>query len=76
MDWQNSVVDLLKILNLDSSPEARKRLAQRWNILVGEDGSASRNVSLHRAITEKLAANNGVIPDSLIDGLSVAGYTS
>ncbi|KAL2810941.1 purine and uridine phosphorylase [Aspergillus granulosus] len=76
MDWQNSVVDLLKILNLDSSREARMRLAQRWNILIGEDGSASRNVSLHRTITERLAANNGVIPDSLIRGLSVAGYAS
>ena len=76
MDWQNSVVDLLKILNLDSSREARMRLAQRWNILIGEDGSASRNVSLHRTITERLAANNGVIPDALIRGLSVAGYTS
>jgi nucleoside phosphorylase len=76
MDWQNSVVDLLKILNLDSSREARARLAQRWNILIGEDGSASRNVSLHRTITEMLAANNGVIPDSLIRGLSVAGYAS
>lgn len=76
MDWQNSVIDLLKILNLDSSREARMRLAQRWNILIGEDGSASRNVSLYRTITERLAANNGVIPDSLIRGLSVAGYVS
>jgi hypothetical protein len=74
MDWQNSVVDLLKILNLDSSREARMRLAQRWNILIGEDGSASRNVSLHRTITERLAANNGIIPDSLVKGLSVAGH--
>ncbi|KAE8371058.1 nucleoside phosphorylase domain-containing protein [Aspergillus bertholletiae] len=74
LDWQNSVVDLLKILNLDSSREARMRLAQRWNILIGEDGSASRNVSLHRTITERLAANNGIVPDSLVRGLSVAGY--
>jgi hypothetical protein len=64
LDWQNSVVNLLKILHLDSSREARARLAQRWNILIGEDGSASRNVSLHRTITGMLATNNGVIPDS------------
>ncbi|GLA34935.1 hypothetical protein AnigIFM63309_009120 [Aspergillus niger] len=76
MDWQNSVVDLLKILNLDSSPGARKRLAQRWNILVGENGSASRNVALHRTITERLATNNGVVPDSLLRGLSVEDYGS
>lgn len=76
MDWQNSVVDLLKILNLDSSPKARNRLAQSWNIMVGEEGSASRNVSLHRAITDMLAANDGVIPDSLIRGLSESAYGS
>jgi hypothetical protein len=76
INWQDSVVDLLKILNLDSSLEARSRLAHRWNILIGEDGSASRNVSLHRAITERLAANNGVIPESLTRGLSVAEYAS
>ncbi|KAL6229551.1 hypothetical protein BDW75DRAFT_249580 [Aspergillus navahoensis] len=73
MDWQNSVVDLLKILNLDSSCEARMRLAQRWNILVGAEGSASRNVALHRTIIERLLSNNGAIPESLIRGLSVAG---
>ncbi|KAJ5239138.1 hypothetical protein N7468_003757 [Penicillium chermesinum] len=72
-DWRNSVVDLLKLLFLDSSREARARLAQRWNVFVGKDGDAIRNIALYRLIMSALAANHGEVPLSLVKALSVDG---
>lgn len=71
LDWRNSVVDLLKVLNLDSSEEARARLARRWNILVGEDSSAIRNIAIHGVIMDELSKNLGNTPDSIARALSV-----
>jgi len=64
-DYQRSIVDLLKLLDLDSSLAARKELAQELNVHAGADGSAEQNIALHRAVMAKLAENGGVVPDSL-----------
>jgi len=64
-NWQSSIVDLLKLLDLDSSLSARKQLAQELDVHVGQDGSAEENIALHKAVMRKLAENGGKVPDSL-----------
>ncbi len=64
-NYQTSIVDLLKLLDLDSSLTARKELAQELNVHAGEDGSAEQNIALHKAVMAKLAENGGVVPDSM-----------
>ncbi len=64
-NWQTSIVDLLKLLDLDSSLNARKELAQELNVHTGADGSAEENIALHRAVMQKLAENGGKVPDSM-----------
>ncbi len=64
-NWQTSIVDLLKLLDLDSSLEARKGLANELGVHVGADGSAEENIALHHAVMAKLAENGGKVPDSL-----------
>ncbi len=64
-NWQSSIVDLLKLLDLDSSLDARKQLAGELNVHVGADGSAEENTALHKAVMQKLAENGGKVPDSL-----------
>jgi hypothetical protein len=68
-DWKNSVVDLLKLLSLDWTSPARARLAKSWNVLVGENGSAVRNIALHGAIMDELAKNQGNVSPSLARAL-------
>ena len=64
-NWQTSIVDLLKLLDLDSSLSARKDLASELNVHVGADGSAEQNIALQKAVMSKLAENGGKVPDSL-----------
>jgi len=64
-NYQSSIVDLLKLLDLDSSLDARKELAEELNVHAGDHGSAEQNIALHKAVMEKLAENGGVVPDSL-----------
>lgn len=64
-NYQSSIVDLLKLLDLDSSLSARKELGQELGVHAGEDGSAEQNVALHKAVMAKLAENGGIVPDSL-----------
>ena len=64
-NYQSSIVDLLKLLDMDSSLDARKQLANELNVHVGADGSAEENIALHKAVMAKLAENGGVVPDSL-----------
>ncbi|MEP9358072.1 DUF3597 family protein [Sphingomonas sp. KR3-1] len=64
-NYQSSIVDLLKLLDLDSSLDARKQLGQELGVHAGEDGSAEQNIALHKAVMDKLAENGGVVPDSL-----------
>lgn len=64
-NYQTSIVDLLKLLDLDSSLDARKELAGELNVHAGDDGSAEQNIALHKAVMAKLAENGGMVPDSL-----------
>jgi nucleoside phosphorylase len=70
-NWRNSVVDLLQLLHLNSSLEARARLARRWNVFVGKDGDPVRNIALYGLIMSALAKNQGDVPSSLVRALSV-----
>lgn len=64
-NYQSSIVDLLKLLDLDSSLSARKELADELGVHAGDNGSAEQNIALHRAVMDKLAENGGIVPDSL-----------
>lgn len=64
-NYQTSIVDLLKLLDLDSSLDARKQLGQELQVHAGADGSAEQNIALHKAVTQKLAENGGIVPDSM-----------
>jgi hypothetical protein len=64
-NWRTSVVDLLKLLDLDSSLAARKDLANELNVRAGADGSAEQNIALQKAVMAKIAENGGRVPDSL-----------
>ena len=64
-DWQKSIVDLMKLLNLDSSLNARKELAKELGYTGALDGSAEMNVWLHKQVMTKLAETGGKVPDSL-----------
>lgn len=66
-NYQSSIVDLLKLLDLDASLAARKELAGELNVHAGADGTAEQNIALHKAVMAKLAENGGVVPDSLRD---------
>jgi hypothetical protein len=66
-NWQTSIVDLLKLLELDSGLGARKQLATELAVHAGADGSAEQNIALHKAVMRKLAENGGKVPDSLKD---------
>jgi hypothetical protein len=66
-NWRTSIVDLLKLLDLDSSLDARKELAGELNVHAGAHGSAEQNIALSKAVWVKLAENGGVVPASLRD---------
>jgi hypothetical protein len=66
-NWKTSIVDLLKLLDLDSSLDARKQLATELNVQAGAAGSAEQNMALHKAVMRKLAENGGKVPDSMKD---------
>lgn len=65
LNWQSSIVDLLKLLDLDSSHEARLTLAKELNFTGDTSDSASMNIWLHRAVMQKLEENGGTVPDTL-----------
>jgi hypothetical protein len=64
-NYKTSIVDLLKLLDLDSGLGARKELAEELGVSAGEHGSAEQNIALHKAVMDKLAANGGIVPDDL-----------
>ena len=65
LDWRKSIVDLMKLLDLDSSLEARKELAKELNYTGDTSDSASMNVWLHKQVMAKLAASGGKVPEDL-----------
>jgi len=65
LDWKKSIVDLMKLLKLDSGLGARKQLAQELGYAGALDGSAEMNIWLHKQVMTKLAESGGKVPDSL-----------
>jgi hypothetical protein len=66
LDWRRSIVDLMKLLKLDSSFSARKELAKELGYTGDSNDSASMNIWLHKQVMQKLAANGGKVPSDLI----------
>jgi hypothetical protein len=65
LNWRTSIVDLLKLLGLDSSLQARKELARELHFAGDMDDTAEMNIWLHRQVMVKLAANGGKLPPDL-----------
>ena len=65
LNWKQSIVDLMKLLKLDSSLNARKQLAQELGYTGALNGSAEMNIWLHQQVMTKLAESGGKVPDSL-----------
>jgi 3-oxoacyl-ACP reductase-like protein len=65
LNWQESIVDLMKLSKLDSSLGARKQLAKELGYTGALDGSAEMNVWLHRQVMVKLAESGGKVPEHL-----------
>ena len=65
LDWRHSIVDLMKLLNLDSSLAARKALAGELHYTGDTNDSATMNIWLHKQVMQKLADNGGKVPDEL-----------
>ena len=67
LNWKSSIVDLLKLLDIDSSLTARKELAEELGYTGAKDGSAEMNIWLHKAVMRALENNGGKVPASLTD---------
>ena len=65
LDWKHSIVDLLKLLGLDSSLSARQELAKELHYSGSESDSAAMNIWLHKQVMQKLAENGGKVPADL-----------
>ena len=65
LNWRTSIVDLMKVLDLDSSLGARKELAKELCYTGDTNDSAKMDVWLHKQVMNKLAANGGKVPDEL-----------
>jgi hypothetical protein len=68
LNWRTSIVDLLKLLDMDSSLTARKALATELGCpadLMGD--SAKMNMWLHKTVLARVAANGGKVPQELLD---------
>ena len=68
LNWKTSIVDLLKLLDIDSSLGARKELARELGCPADAMGDSARmNMWLHKTVLQKIAANGGNVPKELLD---------
>lgn len=67
LNWRSSIVDLMKLLDLDSSLDNRKALAAELGYAGARDGSAEMNLWLHRRVMEELENSGGTVPASMKD---------
>jgi hypothetical protein len=65
LNWRNSIVDLMKLLGMDSSIEARKTLARELHYTGDMKDSATMNIWLHKQVMQKVADNGGTVPSDL-----------
>jgi hypothetical protein len=66
LDWRKSIVDLMKLVGMDSSLAARKELAKDLNYTGDTSDSAKMNIWLHKEVIKKIAANGGKVPNELL----------
>jgi 3-oxoacyl-ACP reductase-like protein len=67
LNYKTSIVDLMKLLGMDSSLENRKELATELGYQGAKDGSAEMNIWLHKEVMRQLAAHGGKVPANLTD---------
>lgn len=67
LNWRTSIVDLMKLLDLDSSLDNRKELATELGYSGAKDGSAEMNIWLHKAVMRELEKNGGTVPAGMKD---------
>jgi hypothetical protein len=66
LDWKHSIVDLMKLVGMDSSLSARKELAADLKYTGDTSDTATMNLWLHKEVMKKLAANGGKVPQELL----------
>jgi Domain of unknown function (DUF3597) len=66
LDWKHSIVDMMKLVHMDSSLASRKELAKDLNYSGDMNDSATMNMWLHKEVMKKLAANGGKVPAELL----------
>jgi hypothetical protein len=66
LDWKKSIVDLMKLVGMDSSLGARKQLAKELNYTGDPSDSGSMNIWLHKEVLRKLSENGGKVPPELL----------
>jgi len=66
LDWKRSIVDLMKLVGMDSSLSARKQLATELHYGGDQNDSASMNIWLHKEVLKKLSENGGKVPPELL----------
>jgi len=67
LNWRTSIVDLMKLLDLDSSLANRKELATELGYTGAKDGSAEMNIWLHKRVMQELEKNGGKVPATMKD---------
>ena len=68
LDWKHSIVDLMKLVGMDSSLAERKELAADLKYTGDTNDSATMNMWLHKEVMHKLAENGGKVPPELLSG--------
>lgn len=66
LNWRNSIVDLMKLVQIDASYDNRKELANELGN-ASYSGSAEDNIALHKRVMSEIAANGGIVPAELKD---------
>ena len=67
LNWRTSIVDLMKLVGMESSLAERKELADELGYTGDKSDSAAMNIWLHKQVLAKLAANGGKVPADLLD---------
>jgi hypothetical protein len=67
LDWQHSIVDLMKLVGIDSSLANRRELAQELGYTGDTNDTATMNIWLHKQVLRKLSENGGRVPANLLD---------
>lgn len=67
LNWRTSIVDLMKLVGMESSLQERKDLADELGFTGDKSDSAAMNIWLHKAVLKKLSENGGKVPASMLD---------